>query len=84
MPFRSNRVPDIIYRRPRPFLASPAIAPPGVPGGEGNVPEPSWLPKPDPEGPSPMPKPEGDPVPQPRPIPGPVPNQPTVLGQGAA
>ena len=87
MSLRSHRVPDIIYRRPRPFLASAAaIAPPGLPGepgGSGFVPEPPWLPKPDPEEPSPMPKPEGDPVPAPRPMPAPIPKQPMVQGQSA-
>jgi hypothetical protein len=82
MPLRSNRVPDIIYRRPRPVLVSTAgITPPGMPGEpgpDGFVPEPSWPPMPDPGGPSPMPKPEGDPVPAPRPIPGPIPSQPMV------
>jgi hypothetical protein len=73
MSLRSNRVPDIIYRRPRPVLVST-----GEPGPDGFVPEPSWLPMPDPGGPSPMPKPEGDPVPAPRPIPGPIPSQPMV------
>ncbi len=74
--------PDIIYRRPRPFLASSVIAPQGVPGGDGGAPDPSWLPRPDPQGPSPGPRPEGDPVPQPRPMPGPVPQRPTVFAGG--
>lgn len=72
-----KHLPDIIYRRPTPFVVvTSAAGPPGYEGGDPIVPEPSWMPNPDAPGPAQTPKPEGDPVPPPAdPMPKPVPQQ---------